>query len=44
MEVDGWVSEGQAAEVYGIGFTAGFLASIGARVRMRCLGIEVGSE
>ena len=34
-EVSDRVSEGQAAGVYGTGFTAGSLAKLGARDRMR---------
>ena len=37
-------SEGQAAGVYGTGFTAGSLAKVGARDRTWVLGIEVGSD
>ena len=43
-EVGDRASEGKAAWVYGTGITAGSLARIGARYRMKGLGIKAGSD
>ena len=43
-EVGGRASEGQAAGMYGTGFTAKFLAGVGARNRTWEPGIEVDKE
>ena len=43
-EVGGWASEGQAAGMYGAGFTAGSLAGKGARDGMRGTGNKVSFD